>query len=63
MDSEDEHEQDQDEGEGGSETSTTLTGFLFGNVNKKGELESDVLDEVRCVVMWFGYKYIYLVIF
>lgn len=30
------------------ESSINLTGFLFGNINERGELEdSDLLDEVR----------------
>lgn len=39
------HEHDlEDESEG----SATLTGFLFGNIDKEGHLEDDILDEV-CV--------------
>lgn len=33
---------------GEEEASLNLTGFLFGNINEKGELEdTEVLDEVR----------------
>lgn len=28
--------------------SISLTGFLFGNIDTKGELDEDFLDEVRC---------------
>ena len=35
-------EEEQEEGQG----QATLTGFLFGNIDKKGKLEDDVLDEV-----------------
>lgn len=32
------------------ENSLNLTGFLFGNINEKGELEdTEVLDEVRVI--------------
>ena len=44
------HEDDHDHDDGHQEEpkrSATVTGFLFGNVNEKGELESDVLDEVK----------------
>ena len=31
--------------------SLNLTGFLFGNINEKGELEdTEILDEVICVI-------------
>ena len=29
------------------EQAATLTSFLFGNIDKEGRLEDDVLDEVR----------------
>ena len=29
-----------------SQTSAALAGFLFGNIDEKGELEEDFLDEV-----------------
>ena len=29
-----------------TDQSVALTGFLFGNINKAGHLEDDVLDEV-----------------
>lgn len=41
MDSEDEHEGDH------PSTEASLTGFLFGNIDEKGELEEDFLDEVN----------------
>ena len=41
MDSEDEH--DPSEGQG---TMSSLTGFLFGNIDEKGDLTEDFLDEV-----------------
>ena len=28
------------------EGQSTLTGFLFGNIDEKGKLENDILDEV-----------------
>lgn len=38
-----------------------LTGFLFGNINERGELEdSDILDEVRkhgCVIRVKLYRF------
>ena len=34
---------DEDDNQG----SLSLTGFLFGNIDEKGELEDDVLDEVK----------------
>ena len=40
MDSEEEHEV------GDSTPTVSLTGFIFGNINEKGELVDDVLDEV-----------------
>ena len=60
MDSDEEHDQDHDEGAGdheeggGSESkqTTALTGFLFGNIDKEGKLEDDVLDEVPPVVLY-----------
>ena len=31
--------------------SLNLTGFLFGNINEKGELEdTEILDEVTCMI-------------
>lgn len=42
MYSEEEHE---GEPPSGSRT-MAMTGFLFGNIDEKGELESDFLDEV-----------------
>lgn len=41
MDSEEEHEE---HGEASSSTLSCLTGFLFGNIDDKGELEEDFLD-------------------
>ncbi len=32
------------------EEAMPLTGFLFGNINKKGELVDDVLDEVSVII-------------
>ena len=29
-----------------SDSTASLTGFLFGNIDEKGELEGDFLDEV-----------------
>ena len=49
MDSEDEHDHhhhDQDNDHDENPADTVLTGFLFGNIDKKGELEDDVLDQV-----------------
>ncbi len=38
-----------------------LTGFLFGNVNKQGELENEeVLDRVRWCVMNDSFIYMYM---
>ena len=34
------------EEEGENASSTMLSGFLFGNIDKKGHLENDILDEV-----------------
>ncbi len=47
MDSDEDHDHEHDEPDGGSANSTALTGFLFGNIDKEGKLEDDVLDEVR----------------
>lgn len=47
MDSDHEDEQELEEDGGGSSQDSALTGFLFGNIDKKGKLENDVLDEVR----------------
>ena len=41
MDFEDEHEAGE-----GSSGAITLTGFLFGNIDEKGALTEDFLDEV-----------------
>ena len=30
-----------------SDVTASLTGFLFGNIDKRGKLEDDFLDEVR----------------
>ena len=51
MDSEEEHDGGNDGLEESSETkaertSVNLTGFLFGNIDEKGKLENDILDEV-----------------
>ena len=50
MDMEDTYEQDGDQiegDEGGSSAAvSSLTGFLFGNIDEKGELQEDFLDEV-----------------
>lgn len=36
------------------DSSLNLTGFLFGNINEKGELEdTEILDEVICSIEWF----------
>ncbi|KAK2177894.1 hypothetical protein NP493_573g01008 [Ridgeia piscesae] len=45
MDSEDEHEHEQEGGDTTPTSTVSLTGFIFGNINKKGELVDDVLDE------------------
>ena len=42
--SDEEHDEDRAH-DSGAEAS--LTGFLFGNIDKKGQLIDDVLDEVR----------------
>ena len=43
----DEREQeDSHEDHGNTDMSAALTGFLFGNIDEKGELEVDFLDEV-----------------
>ena len=50
MDMEDTYEQDGDQIEGDEGASSaavsSLTGFLFGNIDEKGELQEDFLDEV-----------------
>jgi len=51
MDSEEEHEGGNDGLEESNEAKTeggsvNLTGFLFGNIDEKGKLENDILDEV-----------------
>ena len=50
MDSDEEHDHEHEQDEGGTgdsrQTTTSLTGFLFGNIDKEGRLEDDVLDEV-----------------
>ena len=46
MDS-DHDDHDHDDLEEGSDGQKALTGFLFGNIDNKGELEDDILDEVR----------------
>lgn len=43
--SQDEQDMDEDGTPRGRET-MSLTNFLFGNVDEKGELENDFLDEV-----------------
>lgn len=36
------------------DSSLNLTGFLFGNINEKGELEdTEILDEVIYSTEWF----------
>ena len=36
------------------DSSLNLTGFLFGNINEKGELEdTEILDEVIYSIKWF----------
>ena len=36
------------------DSSLNLTGFLFGNINEKGELEdTEILDEVIYSIEWF----------
>jgi len=37
---------EEDEGGEAAHGQSTLTGFLFGNIDKAGRLENDVLDEV-----------------
>ncbi|ELU04183.1 hypothetical protein CAPTEDRAFT_225982 [Capitella teleta] len=44
-DHEDDHEMDNEEDAAPSARNTTLTGFLFGNIDKHGQLEEDLLDE------------------
>lgn len=41
MDSEDEHDPSDSHG-----TMSSMTGFLFGNIDEKGDLTEDFLDEV-----------------
>ena len=37
------------------DSSLNLTGFLFGNINEKGELEdTEILDEVVDSTEWFS---------
>lgn len=37
------------------DSSLNLTGFLFGNINEKGELEdTEILDEVIYSIEWFS---------
>lgn len=43
--SEEEHDEESDHTES-SDRTVNLTGFLFGNIDKKGQLIDDVLDEV-----------------
>ena len=48
MDSDHEEEEQEEEEEATRNSQdSTLTGFLFGNIDKKGKLENDVLDEVN----------------
>ena len=48
MDSEDVHEtHDPDDPQMTSQPPVSLTGFLFGNIDEKGQLENDILDEVQ----------------
>ena len=54
---------DDHEDDGGEDTNTavtSLTGFLFGNIDEKGELEEDFLDEVAFSLR---NKYIFMVNF
>lgn len=51
MDSEEEHEE---HGEASSSTLSCLTGFLFGNIDDKGELEEDFLDAVSTTNLNFN---------
>ena len=61
-DTEEHHDHDHDDlGDGDRDShdardshsaSATLAGFLFGNIDEKGELEEDFLDEV--CMMWTG---------
>lgn len=47
--SQDEHSQDENESVGDNNErrdSISLTSFLFGNVDERGQLETDFLDEV-----------------
>ncbi len=43
----DEEGKDKEEQKEDGEEPISLTGFLFGNIDEKGKLETDVLDEVR----------------
>lgn len=54
--SQDEHSQDENESVGDKNErreSISLTNFLFGNVDERGQLETDFLDEVIIVLIWF----------
>ncbi len=50
MDSDEDLDVDGDvkESESG-QTTASLTGFLFGNIDKEGKLEDDLLDEVYTI--------------
>ena len=50
MDMEDQFENEGDQFDGSDAASSavsSLTGFLFGNIDEKGELQEDFLDEVK----------------
>ena len=57
MDSDEEHDHEHDQDDGGTgdsqQTTASLTGFLFGNIDKEGRLEDDVLDEVIKIYILF----------
>ena len=38
-----------------SSVPTELVGFMFGNIDKHGNLENDVLDEVRIFVLAYEF--------
>ena len=63
MDSEDEHDHDHDGHHPdvtSSQSSVSLTGFLFGNIDEKGELEDDILDEVSMSLIKYSHINIYI---
>ena len=46
MDSDEENEVGERDGESAPTPTVSLTGFIFGNIDEKGHLVDDVLDEV-----------------